>query len=176
MYVCMYVCIVYVRLETQLPWLCMSLGFVRHLLRRYIHTSYIHIYLHIDICIHTHTHTYLLLVHTQHVVTYIPTFRSLTHSLTHTLTHYTATHSRYYTHSLTPSMYVFVCVQMFDTYTLTGDKLNDVRAYGLILVTLLLMMALVGVGWVIKVHTYMHTYIYTCIHTRTYTHTYIHSY
>eukprot|EP01006_Ploeotia_vitrea_P034319 TRINITY_DN65737_c6_g1_i1.p1 TRINITY_DN65737_c6_g1~~TRINITY_DN65737_c6_g1_i1.p1 ORF type:complete len:905 (-),score=474.01 TRINITY_DN65737_c6_g1_i1:93-2807(-) len=40
--------------------------------------------------------------------------------------------------------------QLFDHFTLTGDELNDTRIYGLLLLTLLLCMALIGVGWVIK--------------------------
>eukprot|EP01083_Nonionella_stella_P193396 714331_1 len=40
--------------------------------------------------------------------------------------------------------------QLKGTFTLTGDVTNDIRVFGLILVTVLLIMALIGVGWVIK--------------------------
>jgi solute carrier family 12 (sodium/potassium/chloride transporter), member 2 len=40
--------------------------------------------------------------------------------------------------------------QMFDIWSPTGDKLNDTRLFGIALCIILLILALVGVGWVIK--------------------------
>ena len=37
-----------------------------------------------------------------------------------------------------------------EIFSITGDVMNDMRIYGLGLITVLLVMALYGVGWVIK--------------------------
>lgn len=40
--------------------------------------------------------------------------------------------------------------QLGSVYSLMGDDLMDIRVYGLILLTLLLVMALIGVGWIMN--------------------------
>jgi solute carrier family 12 sodium/potassium/chloride transporter 2 len=48
-----------------------------------------------------------------------------------------------------------ICDPSLIKLTLTGDKLNDVRIWGVILVSFILIMALFGTGWVIQVQKYL---------------------